>query len=196
MLRIHVQVNEAGGLDVHHMLKRLKTIEIRSCPFLGKRFCSDPFRPLAKRLAFDFWWGFSWILTCLPCISVGLSKISKCHLAIGLLCGVENLEMSDPKMSSICEMTTFLRAFRQEATGTTVMQKSSSMNSMNVIPSYHCRWGMGGLLDGRKAFHLKLCHLASFHSAMGAMASSPKCILFLGIHFLHFGDCQNHPKSL
>ena len=67
---------------------------------------------------------------------------------------------------------------------------------MNVIPS--CRWGMGGLLEpeGRKAFHLKLCHLASFHSAMGAMASSPKCILFLGIHFLHFGDCQNPSKIL
>lgn len=79
------------------------------------------------------------------------------------------------------------------------MQKSSR-NLHHERHTCHttARWGMGGLLEpeGRKAFHLKLCHLASFHSAMGAMASSPKCILFLGIHFLHFGDCQNHPKSL
>lgn len=169
MLRIHVQVNEAGGLDVHHMLKRLKTIEIRSCPFLGKRFCSDPFRPLAKRLAFDFWWGFSWILTCLPCISVGLSKISKCHLAIGLLCGVENLEMSDPKMSSICEMTTFLRALSWGNRVQLLCRNLAASSAWTSYLSYHCRWGMGGLLEpeGRKAFHLKLCHLASLPFSYG-----------------------------
>ena len=104
MLRIHVQVNEAGAWVRIHMLKRLKA---RSCRFLGKRFYSDPFtvgtietpihlqfsryksmrtfhghlliglfRPLAKRLAFDFWWGFSHLCPVCPYVKVGLSKVS------------------------------------------------------------------------------------------------------------------------
>ena len=132
MLRIHVQVNEAGAWVCIHMLKRLKA---RSFRFLGKRFYSDPFtvgtietpihlqfsrctsmrtfhghlliglfRPLAKRLAFDFWWGFSHLCPVCPYVKVGsrtfqsFRTLDKCHLAAGLLCGVENSEMSQKNL--------------------------------------------------------------------------------------------------
>lgn len=169
------------------MWKRLKTIEIRSCPFL------DPFRPLAKRLAFDFWWGFSWILTCLPCISVGLSKISTCHLAIGLLCGVENLEMSLNKKSFICEMTTLFEIIKLRQLRQLLCRNLAASSAWTSYLSYHCRWGMGGLLEpeGRKAFHLKLCHLAYNHSWHHHRFAS-----FFGAFSCTSVIAKIHPKSL
>lgn len=67
-------------------------------------------------------------------VKVGLSKISKCHLAIGLLCGVENLEMSLKKNSFICEMTTLFEIIKLRQLRQLLCRNLAEIYIMNVIP--------------------------------------------------------------